>query len=274
MLAKSLDDVETAFQRAVTDQPSALPFADVCVPRVRRLAGAPASASCRCSPVGARELRGRAADGELDAHADGCSRGSRRSRPLRRLRAAPPGDRAAPGSRRSTAWSANIFHGELSLGQMFHARPAAGYADLRTPFRGLYQAGSATRRQQGHRHPGPRRRPPGARRPPGRGDQRWTERRTAGGPRWPAVRFASGSRVTAGPGSRAGHRSGRRPRAEISRSDDRNGPCLALSLRPMQNWGIVVYSIIRTSPVVSPASGSGPAWEIASVITAAGAFEA
>jgi phytoene dehydrogenase-like protein len=38
----------------------------------------------------------------------------------------------------------NIFHGELSLGQLFHARPAAGYADLRTPVRGLYQAGSAT----------------------------------------------------------------------------------------------------------------------------------
>ena len=35
----------------------------------------------------------------------------------------------------------NIFHGELSLSQMFHARPAAGYADLRTPVRGLYQAG-------------------------------------------------------------------------------------------------------------------------------------
>jgi phytoene dehydrogenase-like protein len=38
----------------------------------------------------------------------------------------------------------NIFHGELTLGQMFHARPAAGFADLRTPVRGLYQAGSAT----------------------------------------------------------------------------------------------------------------------------------
>jgi phytoene dehydrogenase-like protein len=38
----------------------------------------------------------------------------------------------------------NIFHGELSLGQLFHARPAAGYADLRTPVAGLYQAGSAT----------------------------------------------------------------------------------------------------------------------------------
>jgi phytoene dehydrogenase-like protein len=38
----------------------------------------------------------------------------------------------------------NIFHGELTLGQMFHGRPAAGYADLRTPIRGLYQAGSGT----------------------------------------------------------------------------------------------------------------------------------
>ena len=38
----------------------------------------------------------------------------------------------------------NIFHGELTPGQMFHCRPAAGYADLRTPIRGLYQAGSAT----------------------------------------------------------------------------------------------------------------------------------
>ncbi|MGI8682553.1 MAG: phytoene desaturase family protein, partial [Mycobacteriales bacterium] len=38
----------------------------------------------------------------------------------------------------------NIFHGELSASQIFHTRPAAGYADLRTPVRGLYQAGSAT----------------------------------------------------------------------------------------------------------------------------------
>ena len=35
----------------------------------------------------------------------------------------------------------NIFHGELSLGQMFHARPAAGYADLRTPVRGCTRRG-------------------------------------------------------------------------------------------------------------------------------------
>ena len=38
----------------------------------------------------------------------------------------------------------NIFHGELSADQLFHMRPAPGYADYRTPIRGLYQCSSAT----------------------------------------------------------------------------------------------------------------------------------
>ena len=38
----------------------------------------------------------------------------------------------------------NIFHGELSLEQLFHMRPAPGYADYRTPIGGLYYASSAT----------------------------------------------------------------------------------------------------------------------------------
>ena len=38
----------------------------------------------------------------------------------------------------------NIFHGELSAEQLFHMRPAPGYADYRTPVRGLYQCSSAT----------------------------------------------------------------------------------------------------------------------------------
>ena len=38
----------------------------------------------------------------------------------------------------------NIFHGELSPDQLFHLRPAPGYADFRTPIRGLYQCSSAT----------------------------------------------------------------------------------------------------------------------------------
>jgi phytoene dehydrogenase-like protein len=38
----------------------------------------------------------------------------------------------------------NIFHGELTVDQLFHMRPAVGFADYRTPVKGLYQASSAT----------------------------------------------------------------------------------------------------------------------------------
>jgi phytoene dehydrogenase-like protein len=38
----------------------------------------------------------------------------------------------------------NIFHGELAPAQLFHMRPAPGFANYRTPIRGLYQASSAT----------------------------------------------------------------------------------------------------------------------------------
>ncbi|HVA63364.1 MAG TPA: hypothetical protein VNF74_06550 [Terriglobales bacterium] len=40
-----------------------------------------------------------------------------------------------------------IFHGTLSLDQMFSARPALGYGNYRSPLKGLYQCGSGT-------HPG------------------------------------------------------------------------------------------------------------------------
>jgi phytoene dehydrogenase-like protein len=38
----------------------------------------------------------------------------------------------------------NIFHGELTIDQLFHMRPSPGYADYRTPIRGLYHGSSAT----------------------------------------------------------------------------------------------------------------------------------
>jgi phytoene dehydrogenase-like protein len=41
----------------------------------------------------------------------------------------------------------DIFHGALSLDQLYSARPALGYGDYRAPIRGLYMCGSAT-------HPG------------------------------------------------------------------------------------------------------------------------
>ena len=68
----------------------------------------------------------------------------------------------------------NIFHGELTVDQLFHMRPAVGFADYRTPIAGLYQASS--------RHPCRRRRhgvarpPRGARDPEGQGRQEVTRR--------------------------------------------------------------------------------------------------
>ena len=41
----------------------------------------------------------------------------------------------------------NIFQGELSLEQLFFLRPVPGWANYRTPVKGLYMCGSAT-------HPG------------------------------------------------------------------------------------------------------------------------
>ena len=41
----------------------------------------------------------------------------------------------------------DIFHGALSLDQLFSARPVLGHADYRAPIRGLYLCGSGT-------HPG------------------------------------------------------------------------------------------------------------------------
>jgi phytoene dehydrogenase-like protein len=41
----------------------------------------------------------------------------------------------------------NIFQGAMTLNQLFFLRPLAGYADYRTPVRGLYLCGAAT-------HPG------------------------------------------------------------------------------------------------------------------------
>ncbi|HYJ61641.1 MAG TPA: NAD(P)/FAD-dependent oxidoreductase [Actinomycetota bacterium] len=38
----------------------------------------------------------------------------------------------------------NIFHGELSVDQLFHMRPAPGFANYRTPLRGLYHGSCAT----------------------------------------------------------------------------------------------------------------------------------
>ncbi len=147
VLAESLDDIEDAFQQAVSGRPADLPFADICIPSVFDDSLAPAgkhvmSLFTQWVPCGYASAPFSA---DLEAYAD---------RVLARVEAVAPGftdsvlHRQVIGPHQMQEEygliGGNIFHGELSLGQMFHARPAAGYADLRTPVRGLYQAGSAT----------------------------------------------------------------------------------------------------------------------------------
>jgi phytoene dehydrogenase-like protein len=147
VLAESLDDVENAYQEAVAGRPSAAPFADICIPSVFDESLAPAgqhvmSMFTQWVPHTFADDPDEAA---LAAYAD---------RVIARMEAVAPGFASSVLHRQVIGphqmqeeyglVGGNIFHGELSLGQLFHARPAAGYADLRTPVRGLYQAGSAT----------------------------------------------------------------------------------------------------------------------------------
>jgi phytoene dehydrogenase-like protein len=147
VLAESLDDVENAYQQAVAGTPAALPFADICIPSVFDDSLAPPgqhvmSMFTQWVPHTYADKPDEAA---LAAYAD---------RAIARMETVAPGftnsirHRQVIGPHQMQEEyglvGGNIFHGELSLGQMFHARPAAGYADLRTPVRGLYQAGSAT----------------------------------------------------------------------------------------------------------------------------------
>ncbi|HXP21812.1 MAG TPA: NAD(P)/FAD-dependent oxidoreductase [Streptosporangiaceae bacterium] len=147
VLAESLDEIENGYQDAVSGMPSSVPFADICIPSVF---------DDSLAPVGRHVMSmftqwvphtycDQPDAAELGAYAD---------RVISRMDAVAPGfadsvlHRQVIGPRQMQQEyglvGGNIFHGELSMGQMFHARPAAGYADLRTPLRGLYQAGSAT----------------------------------------------------------------------------------------------------------------------------------
>jgi phytoene dehydrogenase-like protein len=147
VLAESLDDVEGAYQEAVAGRPASLPFADVCIPSVFDATLAPEGKHVvsMFSQWVPHTYADHPDPDELTSYAD---------RLIGRMEAVAPGfidsiiDRQIIGpdtmQREYGLIGGNIFHGELSPAQMFHCRPAAGYADLRTPLKGLYQAGSAT----------------------------------------------------------------------------------------------------------------------------------
>jgi phytoene dehydrogenase-like protein len=146
-IAHSVDYLETAFEEARHGVPATRPFSDGVIPTTLDPSLAPPGAHIvslftQWVPHTWSEEPHR---DELEAYAD---------------RVVDEYERVAPGFRESIVarqvigpydmeqgWGligGNIFHGELSADQLFHMRPAPGYADYRTPIAGLYQCSSAT----------------------------------------------------------------------------------------------------------------------------------
>jgi phytoene dehydrogenase-like protein len=147
-----LDDaegLETAFQEARAGSAATHPFSDTAIPTVMDHTLAPdgihtMSMFTQWVPASWAD------DGvdhtkDLESYAD---------RLIDRMDAVAPGFKGSVLARQiigpremQEGWGligGNIFHGELTVDQLFHMRPAVGYADYRTPIRGLYQASSAT----------------------------------------------------------------------------------------------------------------------------------
>lgn len=145
--ADTIEQIEEAFLDARSGRPATLPFADVCIPSVLDPTLAPGdrhlmSMFTQWVPETWAQLPD---DVALEAYVD---------------RMLDAFDDLAPNFKSSILHrqvigphemerdyhliGGNIFHGELSPEQLFHMRPAPGYADYSTPVHGLYQCGSAT----------------------------------------------------------------------------------------------------------------------------------
>jgi len=146
-MAPTMEYIEAAFQDARAGRPALLPFSDGVIPTTLDKTLNPdgthiMSLFTQWVPA---EWSEAPHTEELDAYAD---------------RLIDLYDQVAPGFKASILHrdivgpyqmeqeygliGGNIFHGELSLEQLFHMRPAPGYADYRTPIHGLYNGGSGT----------------------------------------------------------------------------------------------------------------------------------
>jgi len=148
-LLDDVDQMEAAFQEARFGKAATNPFSDTEIPTVVDKTLAPegihtVSMFTQWVPADwADDADDHTA--ELDAYAD---------RLIQRMEDVAPGFKDSVLARQvigpkqmQEGWGligGNIFHGELTVDQLFHMRPAIGYADYRTPIRGLYQASSAT----------------------------------------------------------------------------------------------------------------------------------
>ena len=146
-IMEDLDYLETAFQEARSGKAATAPFSDCEIPTVFDKTLAPEgkhimSMFTQWVPDTWSEEPHHE---ELEAYAD---------RLIQRFEEVAPGFRKLILHRQIIGpyemeqeyglIGGNIFHGELTVDQLFHMRPAVGYADYRTPIKGLYQASSAT----------------------------------------------------------------------------------------------------------------------------------
>jgi phytoene dehydrogenase-like protein len=146
-LAHSLEYLETAFQEARSGQPARRPFSDGCIPSTLDPTLCPEGT--HIMSLFTQWVPSSWSDephpDELEAYADRVVAGYTELAPnlarsvIHRQVIGPYEMEHAYG-----LIGGNIFHGELSVDQLFHNRPAAGYADFRSPIAGLYQAHSAT----------------------------------------------------------------------------------------------------------------------------------
>jgi phytoene dehydrogenase-like protein len=146
-LAHSIDYIEEAFQDARRGEPARRPFSDGVIPTVfdRTLCPEGYHIMSLFTQWVPHEWSQEPHREELEAYADRVIDGYGELAPnlegaiLHRQVLGPYDMEQDIG-----LIGGNIFHGELSAEQLFHMRPAPGYADYRTPIRGLYQASSAT----------------------------------------------------------------------------------------------------------------------------------
>ena len=142
-----LDYLEKAFQEARFGKAAELPFSDTAIPTVfdRTLAPEGVHVMSMFTQWVPHEWASEPHTEELERYAD---------RLIDRVNAVAPNFKGSIMHRQvigphqmESEWGligGNIFHGELTVDQLFHMRPAPGYADYRTPIDGLYQASSAT----------------------------------------------------------------------------------------------------------------------------------
>ncbi len=150
-IAPTLDYVERAYDDAKYGRPSEAPVLECTIPSVVDPSVAPPGTHLMSMFVqyAPYALRDGSWDDRKEAFADRCLDVLAEYGPNIARRAVIHRQVLSPLDleRRFGLTGGNIFQGAMTLNQLFFQRPLPGYADYRTPIRGLYLCGAAT-------HPG------------------------------------------------------------------------------------------------------------------------